>query len=406
MKFNKIYDDEKRSKCPRLIRTTENKVYQYDVKTGQHKQIPNEDIKAPHSVIEFYYKGENQLKNVYDVKRYKDFIQFDICKRLLQLPNWNFDFLKIEQLIKFLVQNSLKGELFVDNNDLLNTIDQASAGGVLIAEKGKHEGKFTCYDINNSYNKYFLDYDLPSNPKFETVKEITKKVHRIYRLKIPSEYRTKEYNNKFKTSRLWFTYFDIKIFRMFDIPFELVQEENNCIVFQDTVESNFEWMEKVNELKQKSSGYQKDILKQILSSTWGTICRYEKQQAFASVDDVPEYAKNKPNLFIGGISRNYFCGVHPKSSESEYINPSQRFKYAIAMVKPFVLAYGRLRLLEQVKLLQDKNKKVIYAHTDSIITDGKKKYFDIGTQIGEFKKECESAIGVEIKNIASKIFLE
>ena len=223
---------------------------------------------------------------------------------------------------------------------------------------------------------------------------------------LPEEFRTKEYNNKFKTSRLWFTFFDVQIFRMFGVPFELVDQENNCIMFQDYVESDFEWMEKVNEMKQECAGYKRDILKQLLSSTWGAVCGYEKQPLIAPGQEIPAKYSNKTNLFIGEIESKYFFAVDPETGNNEYINPNQRYKFALGIIKPFVLAYARLRLLEQIKKLQDAGKKVVYAHTDSIITNGGSKYFDIGTQIGEYKKETTSTIGVEIKNIASKKFLE
>jgi hypothetical protein len=407
MNFLKIYDDSKRSKTPKLIKTADNKIWKYSFKNMRYEEIPESEVQCLHSVVEFDVKGKNELINVYDVVRYCNYIKKDICGNCLELKNWNYDFVKIKQLIKYLVNRSIKDEIVVDNNIIMDYIDEASAGGVLIAEKGKYEGVYSMYDINNSYNKFFLDYDIPSNPKFETVKKISKKTFRIYRLFIAEEYRTKEYNVKFKTSRKWFTYFDIKILKMFNIPFELVEQENNCISFE-SVESDFEWIEKLNELKQNTDKekqpMKKNILKQLLSSVWGELCKYETQGEFTEDEELPENLKNKSNVYRGEIDRKYYLRTYKQSGEDEFVNPNQRFKFAVGIIKPFVLAYGRQRLLEQIKKLQDENKKVVYAHTDSIIVEGKcKKYFEIGSEVGMWKLEKRTEKDLIVNNIASKI---
>lgn len=411
MNFIDLYDNEKRSKCPKLIRDADNKIWNYDFKQRMYIEIKEEDVKCLHSVVQFNFKHENALKNKFDVIKYNNIIKNDICRDTLKLKDWNFDFVKIEQLIKFMVHNSIKEKIHVDdknnnNSLLLQTIDEASGGGVLIAEKGTHEGKYSLYDINNSYNKFFLTYSIPSNPQFCTVNKISlSKTFRIYRLFIEEQYRTQEYKNKFKSSRKWFTTFDIEIFNMRNIPYKLVQQENNCITF-DRVNTDFDWMETLNELKQntdkETQPMKKNILKLLLSSVWGEICKYETQPEFTEDEEIPPQYKNPVR---GEIDNKFYYNIHRDTGERNYINPNKIYKYATGIIKPFVLAFARLQLWTQINKLESKGCKVIFAHTDSIITDGKEKYFDIGSEIGQYKHEQTSEKGIIIKNIASKTFM-
>ena len=70
------------------------------------------------------------------------------------------------------------------------------------------------------------------------------------------------------------------------------------------------------------------------------------------------------------------------------------------------MAYGRYRLLKQIKKIENEGYKVIYAHTDSIITDAPKELFDLGTDIGQWKHEEHTEKGVIIKSIAQKHFIK
>jgi DNA polymerase elongation subunit (family B) len=84
-------------------------------------------------------------------------------------------------------------------------------------------------------------------------------------------------------------------------------------------------------------------------------------------------------IYIGEISKKYVYNAHPETGNTSYIDKRIFFKYAIGIIKPFVLAYGRLNVLKQIKQLEQKGFDVLYCHTDSIITNADKSYFDIGT---------------------------
>jgi hypothetical protein len=214
----------------------------------------------------------------------------------------------------------------------------------------------------------------------------------LYRLEMADKkYLEKEFTMKFKTNRRWFTSQDIEVFNMYGIEYNLIQEENNCILYE-TVECNFQWMEKVNALKQKTDKekeqIQYTIYKTLLSSFWGACSTFSTLEFKEGV---------KPD-----ISHEWYFKTHPFTGDKIYINPNQIYKYSCGIIKPFVLSYARLRLLKQIKKVEDKGMSVVYAHTDSIICNKCDNLFELGTDIGQFK--LEKVGNVEIKNIASKFF--
>lgn len=392
IKFRDLYIDEHRSKGPRPIRTNDGKIWKF--KEGQTVEIKEEDIIHKQSIVEFKVKDENQLETMIDTVIYTRILKQDIS-RLLKIDKWNFDFVVTLRMINYLTHRALNGAEFqCDNSTLLYAVDLASAGGCVLAEKGTYDGKFNLYDISNSYNKFFVDWNPRSNPVFQTVTEISKDWYCLYRLKIEGEENfTQEQKWKFRTNRTWFTYWDIEIFKMFDIKFTLKEGKNNCIRFMDSVEADFEWMETLNEEKQKATGLKKSVIKNLLSSFWGNVCKYWT----ITNATYKERTGNK-------IPSNYFHKVDKIKDEEKYIDPDQIYLYGIAMNKPFVLAYGRYRLLKQIHRVEKKGYKVLYAHTDSIITDCPEKYFNMGTNIGQWKLEKTSENGVKICNVAKKEF--
>jgi len=389
--FNVLYDDEKRSKYPRQIKVSSGETYVLNMKNCRYEIVtkPSEE----EYIVKFKVYGENKLNTKSDIILYAGFLK-DLVKNIFSFK-WNYDFVKPERLILKLAQESFQDKIKADNIEVIKCIDKASAGGCLIANKGTYEGKYTLFDIVNSYNSFFLENQMPTNPRFKTVDKILKKTYALYRLEInDKKYLEKEYTMKFKTNRQWFTKWDINIFKMNNIEFTLLEQENNCIVY-DKVECNFEWMTKLNSIKQNTNkqtdGIKYDILKTLLSSFWGQCSRY------STIDFKIGEEKT--------VDREWFYKTGENTGDSIYINPEQIYKYSCAIIKPFILAYGRLRILKQVKKLEDKGYNCVFSHTDSIICNAKDKYFDIGTSIGQWKKDTISGRGIEIKNIASREFL-
>lgn len=394
MEFFDLYNEKFASKGTRPIRTENGNIYKYDFTLKKTVLVNEDDIKCKDSIVSVFIRDENILKTMKDTIDYVKIVKDDICKNILKLDKWHFDFVLPVRLINYLTKQSIKGEIKVSSPILLRAIDSASAGGCLIAKKGIHEGKYYLYDIANSYNKFFLDFDIPSNPKLTTVQTIRKEVLTLYRLKITSENFEKSKQMQFRTNRCqWFSNFDVQIFDMFGIEYSLIDGKNNCVEFEDRIECDFEWMQKINEVKQNLDGekdaLKKKVFKNLLSSFWGNICKYH-------CITEEEYGKEIPD--------NYFHKVG-QDKQDLFIHPEKYYLYSVAICKPFVLAYARLRLLKQINKIEHKGYNVIYAHTDSIITNCPSKYFDIGNDIGQWKLEKKTKQGVEIKNIASKKFL-
>jgi hypothetical protein len=395
MEFYDLYNDGSESKGTRPIKIANGTIYKYDFRVKRTVKFDEKEIICKDSIVEIMIRDENILKTMKDTINYVDIIKNAICKNCLKLDKWNFDFIVPRRLINYLTKKSLNGELLkVDNPKLLHAIDLASAGGCMIAKRGNYEGKYYLYDITNSYNKFFLDFNVPSNPQFKTVKSIEKLDEFdfiLYRLKVNDKNFTQQMKWQFKTNRIWFSYFDILIYDMFKIDYELVNEKNNCVEFMETLDTNFEWMRDLNNAKQLINGetesLKKKVFKNLLSSFWGNICKY-------NCITQEEYGKEIPD--------NYYHKVGSKSGEDLYIHPEKFYLYGIAICKPFVLAYARYRLLKQVYEIEKKGFKVIYAHTDSIITDASPENFDIGSDIGQWKLEKESNKNVIIENIAKK----
>lgn len=392
--FNILYDDEKRSKYPRQIKISSGETYVLNTKSWRYEIVTKPDKEE--YIVKFNVHGENKLKNKSDIITYAGILKEQIVKGLFGFK-WNYDFVKPERLILKLAQESFQDKIKAGNNiEVIKCIDKASAGGCLIAKQGTHEGQYKIFDIVNSYNSFFLENQMPTNPRFKTVKEISKKTFALYRLEInDKKYLDKENTMKFKTNRQWFTKWDIDIFKMNNIEFTLLEQENNCIVY-DKVECDFKWMTQLNSIKQNTDKQKEsikyDILKTLLSSFWGQCSRY------ATVDFKIGEEKT--------ISRDWYYKTGENTGDSIYINPEQIYKYSCAIIKPFTLSYGRLRILKQVKKLEDKGFETIFSHTDSILVRAvAKKHFNIGTYIGQWKEETASGRGVEIKNIASKRFL-
>lgn len=335
-------------------------------------------------------KGNNLLQNFDDLAKFDKAI-YSICdllglKKTLQCRNLTY-------LIRYVANSVFQDKIKVVNWETLETINEACAGGCLVAKAGIYDGEFTCYDINNSYNAFFIDRKFPSNPRFATIQSLEKILCvQIYRCKIDEKCITDELHKMLKLKRLWFTGFDLKVFDEYNIKYELVQQENNTILF-DFLDLDFDFLEKVNELKQKTDK-KTDIIKYttyktFLSGFWGVLCQY-----LLVTED-----KEK-------IDHKYFHQISRTKGVKLYKKPIQLFKFSCAVAKPFIMAYARFRLLTQIKKCESKGYKVVYCHTDSIVTDAKPKLFVIGKGIGEWKVDKITEKGIDIKNIATKFFLE
>lgn len=364
--------------------------FSYDVSLKQYVKRENLSDEKKRTCGGLNVKGEIFLEGVSDIDTYSYCIK-EICDELGITKKKAF--VNINHFVSCIFASKVtENDLKIKDNKILETIDESSGGGLLIAKKGKYEGKYRCYDINNSYNAFFVDYNFPTNPTYYSIKEIVK-VNELdlYKCKVDAEFLTDEWNNKLKTRRTWFTGIDLKLFGKLDIGYSLVDEENNVIKF-DTVDIDTEFITKINKLKQRDIKIKrkqeiwKATLKQLLSSMWGVLSKFN-------------IVEEKEGSVIDG---DYFYKTDPITGVDKFKNPECIFAYPTATAKPFILAYGRSRLMKKVYKCEEDGYKVVYCHTDSIITNAPKKYFDIGLDIGEWKIDHETKEGIEVVNIGSK----
>lgn len=403
MEFCDLYPENSQSRGTRPIRVANGTIYKYNFVTKKTEEYDQENIIHKSSIVEVIINGENILTSCSTVIQYTSFMKTMICKEILKLKEirdnvevdaWHFDFVSLLRLTNYLAKQSIHGEILVSNPKLLYAIDAASGGGALIAKPGIHHGHYFSYDINNSYNNFFVKYKIPSNPVIMSVSRIFKKQFALYRLKVHKEFLTEDMTRTFKTNRAWFTYTDTKIFDMFGIKYELVNENYNCVDFKDKIDTDFEWMHSLNAAKYHELVYKspmkRKIIKHLLSSFWGNMCKYNCITEKEYGREIPEYLYHKKGK---------------DSGDELFINPDKFYIYAVGICKPFVLAEGRYNLLSQVHKVQKLGHELVYCHTDNIITTCPPEHFDIGTDIGQWKRERDSTVGIDIKNIAEKKFI-
>ena len=336
----------------------------------------------------FDHNKQTELKTFDDLKEF-DAAVFKICDAIgvIKSPYHR----NIRYLCRSYANKVLNDSIEVKDVQILETIDEASGGGCLLTKTGKHEGTYTCYDINNSYNRFFIDFYFPTNPRFSTLAEIGKiKEIRLYHVKVDEPFLCDEWNTQLKTRRHWVTGFDLMLYDKVGITYKLVNEENNVICF-DVAETDFSDLQEINKIKQsaKKGSIAQKTLKLFLSSFWGSLCQFDyiSGEACESIDS------------------KYFFKVRESNGEHIFKNPECIYRYPTAIAKPFIMAYARKCLYEMVMTCVNKGFNVVYCHTDSIITNAPESLFDIGTGIGQWKIDKRSDAGVYVKNIASKTFL-
>lgn len=122
-------------------------------------------------------------------------------------------------------------------------------------------------------------------------------------------------------------------------------------------------------LKKSSS-----LAKEILNSLWGKLCSSYKK-TITSKDD------SKINIDKFNIDR---VEMDTDDNFIYHLKYKVPFKYSWAKMKPFILAYGRSKLLKKAN--KGNLKYIVRIHTDSI-TFNKRLNIKTGNELGEYKVE-------------------
>lgn len=363
--------------------------YKMNTKTKQYEQIEEEltPFDQKMCLVNTWKKKyeKNILQKVEDIEIYRK-----TCFEIANIVglSYDFEFFNIKILCRSICQKLMNEKPIIKEYSILESIDEASGGGSLLCNAGDHKGQYTCFDLNNSYNAFFIENSqLPSDPEFTTIKEIPDVLNEfaIYRLKTKPEDKI---SHLMKLNRKWYTHYDIQIFRHNNVYHELINEPNNCIMFKK-INCDMKKLNCINDLKntKQKDSVEKNVYKYCLSSLWGSLVEY----------DIVEESK-------GVLIDNKYYLKCSRSNVNKFKNPQCIYKYSTGIFKPFILAYGRMKLLEQLKKCYDEGYEILYCHTDSIICDASPHIFNIGEKIGQWKIEKVAENGVKVINMATKEF--
>lgn len=259
----------------------------------------------------------------------------------------------------------------------------ATYASVMYAKKG-YTGDGYKYDFISNYpsimsSKYFL---VPvkkgtfKNLSTKEFQELEYFQYGIYRCKI-----TCDNPLIFKTnSKNYYTHYDLTHAKKKGLSIELIQDDQpNCLIYSRDCLINGsilfkDYVDTLFQLKQKKVSGSKDVL----NILWGALCQKKKKKLYITSNK--EYQITNNNTFIESIK--------PAINETDIFvntyNINSIYLFDYARLGPFLLAYGRKKLLETIHpYIQN----IKWAHTDGFITDIELPDLKVGSNLGDLKYE-------------------
>jgi len=243
-------------------------------------------------------------------------------------------------------------------------MDNCFNGGLQYLDP-QYKGKsINCYgyDYTSFYATNLTKIKIPINEGKELIlKELPKNLkYGLYRVNI--ECSDPDINKVFSFSNnQTYTHYDLKWAQKlkrkykFNIDINLIDDgEPNAYIYdeEDLIEGRAmfgNWYDKLIKLKKK---YPKNRLaKHLLSSLWGILCKINKK--LIKADDIDDVDLNNIKDFVPTESGGYYI-----------IEQEERYTNSIARFKPFLTAYGRVKI---GKTIIDNIKNLVRVHTDGIV---------------------------------------
>ena len=307
-----------------------------------------------------YKEDSNQIKHILDISRFN---------------NIN------KAIVYFAYKKGLK-EYFSQSEPLTEIesefIQKASKAGLIQCKTGAYQNVVN-YDINSMY-PYIMNIQYFKIPikqgelkVFEELPEIVP--YGIYRVKItrPTKAHKSFFAFKKKINNYYYTSIDIVTAKQQGLNIELIQDEKpNALIYDNDSRINAhrlfkKFVDKFYNMKQSEEYKKNKLIKRILNTLWGELCRKD----FV-------YNDKNNDIYEEGIEDGEKLKV-----------TNTNFTYNFARMKPFITAYGR-QIMH--KLLQDiPYDKVYRIHTDSILCDDSVK-LPISDKIGALKIEYKSPL--------------
>jgi len=227
----------------------------------------------------------------------------------------------------------------------------------------------------NDYSRYYtnllINMKIPTKPGVKTtIKDLDNKLKfGIYRIKIT--YKNQKFTNIFNFSQEHHYTSTTLNYLMsvkddYGLEFELLEPDEtynyNALIYDEKClisgrDIFRDWFKSLETLRKKFPDNK--LIKFLMSSLWGSLSAYNKLY-LPNTDDYDATFMDDPEP-----SEYKILGMTDEG-EFKVVKPNNAYKYALARLKPFLSAYGRLKIM---KLLKEHNLEdnVIRIHTDGIV---------------------------------------
>lgn len=333
--------------------------------------------------------GEKTMKEMYDRKVIE---ATELCS------NFNIDATKccyderiICREIAYPHFKYIDGAQHISLNEM-TFLDGSMLGAIMTAEKTTLHNAYK-YDINSMYG-YLMSHDLFEFPlrrgKVSTVSKIFKYRTAIYKLNIKGTHRFWK-----NTPNNFYTNYHIKLLNLLKIDYELVNEENNALIYEkgSTVDGCdvFEYMNELYELKEKGNKF----AKLVMSCTWGEFSR--KKVFEVNADTFSEDTPKNRALAERIVKYNPHRNVYILSADEK------PFKYPVGRIKTFLLSFVRYFFVSRILMeIENAGYKISMINTDGFIANIPEKemneIYPISKKMGDLKMEVEN-VSYYIRNV-------
>lgn len=90
-------------------------------------------------------------------------------------------------------------------------------------------------DVNSMFPYTMIQLDVPiSEMKFDSITEIDMKKHKVFFVKLNVQKLPEYLYQTFKNKKNWFSRYDLLMFKLFDVKYEIINEENNYAFYEKT----------------------------------------------------------------------------------------------------------------------------------------------------------------------------
>ena len=289
------------------------------------------------------------------------------------------------------------------------TFLQSTNHQVIYANSGSYKKHLWCYDINSTYPSLLNDkwFEFPiSRPIYSLSDDINDILNErglcnkgIYKLIIKeiidddADIKIKRKKNTITIDNAngWYTHYCVNYMIENNIEFKMdMDNEFNIIEYEKWINKPFKrQIEKLYALKKTGNKTASDILKRL----------HGKLQQYDTYEKSPDEFEIDKWSFI--LPRTH---LHRKSKDT-FINHKKCFTFnGFGRIIAFILAFGRIKLLNYINTIMNAGYTVYRCHTDSILTNAPPEFMGdaISDKMGFLKIDTEYPFGCVVTNPSSK----